>query len=423
VRYLRMGPGTSIGAKRNYACEVARGTVIAQWDDDDWFGPQRLTAQVQPILAGQADITGLTTPYFRDQEHDQWWTCSPALHRKLFEGDVHGGTLVFARRVWAELARYPDRSLAEDALFLRQAVQRGARLQRLDGDGLFIYVRHGTNTWRFPCGSYLQPTDWRQVPPPALSAEDWAHFDAARPAQPPQAGLPLVSCIMPTANRRPWVPFAVDYFMRQDYPHRELVVLDDGADSLQDLIPADARIRYVRLPARQILGQKRNTCVEHSRGDLIMHWDDDDWMAAHRIRTQVTLLQKHQAEVSGLRCLLHHEVGGGPDNTWLYQYPAHFRPWVLGNTLLYTRAFWRQSPFPGVGAGEDARFLFSRPLDHLVVQAADALDLYVAMVHPTNTSPKIRTGPFWTRWPGDIRTVLGADSSRYVGQTVQLCAP
>jgi glycosyltransferase involved in cell wall biosynthesis len=413
VRYLRVPPNTSIGEKRNLACEEARGTLIAQWDDDDWFGPQRLTQQVLPILSGQADITGLTTPYFRDQEHDAWWTCSPHLHRNLFEGDVHGGTLVFSRHVWTELSRYPNRSLAEDALFLRLALRRGARLQRLNGEGLFIYVRHASNTWRFPLGTYLRPDAWQRVAPPVLSAEDRAFF-AASSAMQASNGLPLVSCIMPTADRRQWVPYAIDYFLRQDYAHRELVVVDDGVDRIHDLVPADERIRYESLPARQILGQKRNTCVEHSRGDVIIHWDDDDWMASHRIQAQVDWMLERGAEVSGFRSMLHHEVGGHTCRTWLYEYPAHLRPWVLGNTLVYSRKFWQRSPFPRVHAGEDARFLFSRPLDHLVVQPVKALDLYVAMVHHTNTSPKLCSGPFWSLWPGDIRAILGPDAERYI---------
>jgi glycosyltransferase involved in cell wall biosynthesis len=413
VRYVRAPAGTSIGHKRNLACEIARGAVLAQWDDDDWFGPHRLTSQVQPIVSGQADITGLTTPFFHDQEKNEWWTCSPELHRLLFEGDVHGGTLAFSRHVWADLARYPNRSLAEDALFLRQALSRGARLRRLDGHGLFIYVRHSGNTWRFPCGSYLKPTGWQRVAPPHLSEQDRAFFAASTQPQ-LQTDMPLVSCIMPTADRRAWVPYAVEYFLRQDYARRELVIVDDGVDAIQDLLPADERIRYVRLPGRQVLGQKRNTCIEHSRGDLIMHWDDDDWMATHRIRTQVELLLQHGAEVSGLRSLLHLELGSETRRTWLYEYPAHLRPWVLGNTLVYSRRFWLQSPFPEVPAGEDARFLFSRPLNHLVVQPANRLDLYVAMVHHNNTSPKACSGPFWSHWSGDIRSVLGADAERYM---------
>jgi glycosyltransferase involved in cell wall biosynthesis len=414
VRYMRAPPGTSIGNKRNFACGVARGAIIAQWDDDDWFGPRRLDSQVRPILFGAADITGLSTPYFRDQERDQWWVCSPALHRQLFEADVHGGTLVFTRRVWQELAKYPDESLAEDAVFLRQALRRGARLQRVEGNGLFVYVRHGRNSWHFNCGSYLQPAGWRQVEPPELSEDDRRFFAEYPGDGQRMSSQPLVSCIMPTADRRNWVPFAIDYFLRQDYTPRELIIVDDGADSVADLLPPDNRIHYLRLSSRQTLGEKRNIGVERSCGDLLLHWDDDDWMADHRISRQVALLLRSEAEVAGMRCMLHHELGRGPDRTWLYQYPADARAWVLGNSLLYSRDFWRQSPFPAISEGEDAAFLSSRPLERLAAFPDRVLDLYVAMVHPANTSPKSLAGQYWTHYRGDVRAILGKDASRYV---------
>lgn len=47
----------------------------------------------------------------------------------------------------------------------------------------------------------------------------------------------FISCLMPTYNRRAFVPQAVDYFLRQDYPSRELIVVDDGTDPVEDLIP------------------------------------------------------------------------------------------------------------------------------------------------------------------------------------------
>ena len=59
--------------------------------------------------------------------------------------------------------------------------------------------------------------------------------------------LPLVSCIMPTYNRRPFVPGAIAYFARQEYPNRELIVADDGTDAVGDLVPDDPRVRYLRL--------------------------------------------------------------------------------------------------------------------------------------------------------------------------------
>jgi hypothetical protein len=44
--------------------------------------------------------------------------------------------------------------------------------------------------------------------------------------------VPLVSCIMPTANRRRFVPEAIRLFLAQDYLEKELVILDDGEDSV-----------------------------------------------------------------------------------------------------------------------------------------------------------------------------------------------
>ena len=86
-------------------------------------------------------------------------------------------------------------------------------------------------------------------------------------------GAPFVSCIMPTRNRRPFVSQSIWYFQRQDYPNKELVVLDDREDDVADLIPDDERIRYGRVD-RQVLGAKRNLGCELSRGEFIAHWDE-----------------------------------------------------------------------------------------------------------------------------------------------------
>src|SRR5690606_5403689 len=111
---------------------------------------------------------------------------------------------------------------------------------------------------------------------------------------------PLVSCVMPTFNRRRFVPQAIELFQRQDYEHRELIIVDDGDDPVEDLLPEDERIRYLPLDVRRTIGQKANLAVEAARGALIAYWDDDVWYAPARLSYQVAALVEQEADLVGL---------------------------------------------------------------------------------------------------------------------------
>ncbi len=416
IRYARVPTGASIGAKRNRACERARGSIIAHWDDDDWYAPNRLSAQVAPLLSASADITGLNAEIFFELAPWEFWKCTPELHRHLFVGDVHGGTLVYHRRVWEQWAQYPDRSLAEDALFLQQAVRRGARLCKIESTGLFIYIRHANNSWAFRCGQHLDPRGWQRLPEPPLPPEDRA-FYATRTGHAP--ALPLVSCIMPTADRRQFVAQAIQYFLRQDYANRELIVVDDGVDAVRDLIPPDARVRYLRLKRKESLGAKRNLACCEAQGEIIAHWDDDDWMASWRLSYQVNELRKHQADICGLDQLLYYDLDSG--EAWQYAYSGG-KPWVSGNTLCYTKHFWQASPFPEINVGEDTRFVWSAPPKQIV--RMNDKNFYIAVIHPKNTSPKKPRGAYWHSYPTEaLRTMMGEDYAFYATRSATFTRP
>jgi glycosyltransferase involved in cell wall biosynthesis len=221
---------------------------------------------------------------------------------------------------------------------------------------------------------------------------------------------PLVSCIMPTRNRRPFISQSIWYFLRQDYPNKELVVLDDGEDSVADLIPADERIRYTQLDRSLALGAKRNLACEMSRGELIAHWDDDDWIGSNRLSIQVNELLRSQADICGTRELLHYQLEAG--QAWLYRYPASERPWLAGGTLLYRRAAWSRSPFPEIRVGEDSAFV-SQHADRLRV-LPDA-SFYVALIHAGNTSAKRLSDARWARESlDDVNKLIGLDRDFYV---------
>jgi glycosyltransferase involved in cell wall biosynthesis len=227
--------------------------------------------------------------------------------------------------------------------------------------------------------------------------------------------IPVVSCIMPTYNRRRFVPRAIQYFLRQDYAKRELLILDDGTQPVEDLIPPDPRIRYIRLARRMILGAKRNFACKLARGSLIAHWDDDDWIAPHRLRYQVEILEQQRADVCGAgRQLYYNPV---TKCAWLYEFPPSVRKWLAGNTLCYRKAFWASNRFPEIGVGEDTRFIWGPKATNAVV--APDHTFYVGIVHDANTSRKNVTGAYWSpRYVEEIYTLLGDD----VGVYETLCA-
>ena len=220
---------------------------------------------------------------------------------------------------------------------------------------------------------------------------------------------PLVSCIMPTYNRPRFVPQAIRHFLSQDYRNKELLILDDGTESVAGVVPADPQIRYLRLDQKMTLGTKRNLACQQASGDIIAHWDDDDWMAPYRISYQVGSLLKEGAEVCGLRQILFYELASS--KAWLYEYPISQRRWLAGGSLLYTRDFWARSPFPNVQVGEDTLFVRNNRLERAVLLSD--YGFYVAMIHPSNTSLKNCDGSYWSHWSGDIRLILGQDLSFY----------
>ena len=223
-------------------------------------------------------------------------------------------------------------------------------------------------------------------------------------------GEPLVSCIMPTRNRRYFMPKAIEYFLRQDYGNRELIVLNDGDDNIKSLIPDDPRIRYEHLNKQVSLGSKRNLACEAARGEIIIHWDDDDWMAPWRISYQVAELTGDSANLCGLASLIFYSPG--LNKAWRYLYPKKHYQLVAGGSLCYSKALWRENPFADVNTGEDTRFTWSRLPKK--VKILDDSNFYVAIIHDQNTNPLDTRRKRWSRYPvEEVTKLLGDDKAFY----------
>jgi glycosyltransferase involved in cell wall biosynthesis len=368
VRYLRLDAPLSLGEKRNLAIAASRGEIIAHWDDDDWYRHDYLSAVVAALLAGNdpRGLAGLGDYLVLLPGSSQLKVCRSR--------GVAGATFCYFRALWEE-KRFRDVAAAEDYFFLSDAAPRLLPLKKPE---LFMVVRHGGNTWRRENGTDVEARLRRlpNYPQPlerVTGTEDalfYRTLDAAPPRQPtPQAAraaqvvidreAPLVSCIMPTCNRRLYVPQAIRYFLRQDYPRKELVVVDDGSDPVGDLMPADERIRYLRLDRKVSIGEKRNRAVEASRGEIVVHFDDDDWHGAGRLTHQIQPLLRGEAEVCGLDTGWILNILDG--RFWSCAANLHARMFyadIHGGSIGYKRDVWlRQARFPEINLAEDAAFL------------------------------------------------------------------
>jgi len=196
---------------------------------------------------------------------------------------------------------------------------------------------------------------------------------------------PHVSCIMPTHGRRPLVVAALYSFLMQDYPAKELVVVDDGEDNLGDLfddIPADVIFMRPEVDPgyRYTIGRKRNLACQAARGSIICHMDSDDLSACDRISRQVHTLISSRRSITGYHTmplfdLIEHRA---------YRYHLN-SAYCCGASLCYWREFWQHHPFPDQDEGEDLAYATRY---HSDLYAVDGSDHMVVLLHDDNISSR-----------------------------------
>ncbi len=200
----------------------------------------------------------------------------------------------------------------------------------------------------------------------------------------------FVTCLCLTRNRRNWLPTAIRHYQAQTHPNRELLILADG-DDVRDLIPNDESIRLVEIEEGCRVGEKRNFGCSLALGDIIAHWDDDDYSAPARIEDQARRLETSGKAVTGYNQMRFTDGKAW----WSYDGTGN---WALGTSLCYRKEWWRLHPFPAIHVGEDGQFV-GVAQKHKQIVAVPAGDLMTATIHQSNTSPRQLSGSCWRRLP------------------------
>ncbi len=146
---IRCEPSTGItlGAMRNLSLDFASGDVICQWDDDDLYGPKRLSRQVHHLLDNDLGASCLVDQLqFFVESRELFWI-DWSLEGNDFQHSLLPGTVTAFRNE----VRYPEDGetacKGEDSAYL-DGLYATTQVGGLKGSGdQYIYVYHGANTF------------------------------------------------------------------------------------------------------------------------------------------------------------------------------------------------------------------------------------------------------------------------------------
>ena len=168
---------------------------------------------------------------------------------------------------------------------------------------------------------------------------------------------PLVSICTPTFNRRPFFPFIIKCFENQDYPKDRLewIIIDDGTDSIEDIVEGIPKVKYYWYKKKMSLGEKRNLMHEKATGSILVYMDDDDYYPPNRVSHAVETLERNP-----------HALCAGSSEMYIYFKHIHkmvqFGPYGPNHATAATFAFRRellnQTKYDDDAAvGEEKQFL------------------------------------------------------------------
>jgi glycosyltransferase involved in cell wall biosynthesis len=227
--------------------------------------------------------------------------------------------------------------------------------------------------------------------------------------------LPKVSALCPTYGREQYGARLYEVFRSQTYENKELLILDDSdtpSSFFKNL--TDPKVRYHHTTFRSPVGTKRNWLAENAEGQILAHFDDDDYYAPDYISAMVSAMgESDLVKLSGFYIFsVTHQTFAYWDLNQVT--PLHFRLesmrpidifrtesmhagerelWQLKNLLgygfscLYRKSLWEQVPFTDARHGEDFNFVeAAMQAGASVKMPTDHNGLALVMRHATDNS-------------------------------------
>jgi hypothetical protein len=206
---------------------------------------------------------------------------------------------------------------------------------------------------------------------------------------PKEESLPDVSILCITRDRRVFMPLLKYSYMIQSYPEDklELVIVDDGADSIEDTLIGVPNVKYVRCDPGLTISQKRNLAAKNAMYDILVNMDDDDVYPNNSVLQRVAMLLMEPMKQCGF-CTTIPCYDITKFASFMNVPPTHLpmSERVSEATLVFTKQFWEDRPFEdSVHIGEGNAFIRGR--EHMCREISPQ-EVIVSLIHSKNTSSR-----------------------------------
>jgi glycosyltransferase involved in cell wall biosynthesis len=175
---------------------------------------------------------------------------------------------------------------------------------------------------------------------------------------------------MPTMPaRRLFIHQAIGYFLRQSYPNKELIVVDDAPGNPDEFRHYPPSVKYMTKDGNTFVGAKMNYGIEHAASDVIHKMDDDDWYHPDLLDELWVLMQGDVentiTRLYGCAILLLQD--------WKLKITGE-RQWLLGASIMFHRKLWKRNKFDEtVNGGSDYKFRKNVPYREAILMRKDRL--------------------------------------------------
>lgn len=193
---------------------------------------------------------------------------------------------------------------------------------------------------------------------------------------------PLVSAIMLTRNRFKFLKGAIDDFVKQDYEHKELVIVNSGSFLYRKrvkklLVGINATVVHIETPPLSI-GELRNLAIKACSGEYCMTFDDDDYHHPQRMSKQIDICLRSNVDATMLKNFIASMNGD--------RYLCNFKHGLEG-TILFKKP--ERVHYMNISQGEDTYFVKElKENKYNIIVLDEPHEMYEYRFHGKNTVSK-----------------------------------